>query len=102
MSGWSEGGIFIRRAPLSSLMLLLTNSTGRPVFDKTGLAGLYDVDVKEAGLAPGPSQLLVNPDPGDGGSIFAAVREQLNLQLVPTRDKVDVLVIRRVERPTPN
>lgn len=100
-TGWMEGGIFIRRAPVSSLVLLLTNSVGRPVFDKTGLAGLYDADVKASGLVPGSSQ-LVNPDLGDGASIFTAVREQLNLKLVPTKDKVEVLVIRRVERPTSN
>jgi uncharacterized protein (TIGR03435 family) len=37
-----------------------------------------------------------------GPSIFTAMREQLGLQLEPSRAPVDVLVIDSVERPTPN
>ena len=35
-------------------------------------------------------------------SIFTAVQEQLGLQLNPTREMVDVLVIDTLEQPTPN
>ncbi|HEV3312805.1 MAG TPA: TIGR03435 family protein [Chloroflexota bacterium] len=107
MAGWGDG-IFVRRASLASLVALLNSSTGRPVIDKTGLTGIYDVDVKHVdvqsrGLVPGS---FFGPNVGEGlgerGSIFTAVREQLNLKLVPANDKVEVLVIGRLERPTPN
>jgi bla regulator protein BlaR1 len=90
------------------LVALLNGSTGRPVIDKTGLTGIYDADVKHVdvqsrGLVPGS---FFGPNVGEGlgerGSIFTAVREQLNLKLVPANDKVEVLVIGRLERPTPN
>jgi uncharacterized protein (TIGR03435 family) len=103
MNGWGDGGIFARRAPLASLVMLLTSATGRPVIDKTRLVGIFDVDVKVPGIVPGfPQRLDGDPDLAEGGSIFTAVREQLNLKLVPAKEKVEVLVIRRLERPTPN
>jgi uncharacterized protein (TIGR03435 family) len=107
MAGWGDG-IFVRRSSLASLVALLNSSTGRPVIDKTGLTGVYDVDVKHVdvqspGLVPG-SFFGPNVDAGleERGSIFTAVREQLNLKLVSATDKVEVLVIGRLERPAPN
>jgi uncharacterized protein (TIGR03435 family) len=101
MYGWDQDGLFVRRSPLSSLIALLTGQTGRPVIDETGLTGNFDIDVKSAGLRPGR---VVSPDidGGDGGTLFTAVREQLGLRLVPTKHKLEVLIIERLDRPTPN
>jgi uncharacterized protein (TIGR03435 family) len=65
---------------------------GRPVFDRTGLTGAYDID------------LQWTPDGGDGDapSIFTALQEQLGLKLTPEKDQVEVLVIDKVERPALN
>jgi uncharacterized protein (TIGR03435 family) len=65
---------------------------GRPVFDRTGPTGAYDID------------LQWTPDGGDGDppSIFTALQEQLGLKLVPEKDRVEVLVIDKVERPALN
>jgi uncharacterized protein (TIGR03435 family) len=73
----------------------------RPVIDRTGLTGNYDIDLRyrpDLGSRPdGPPP--APPDP-DAPSIFTAVEEQLGLKLVADRAPVDVLVIDRLERPT--
>jgi uncharacterized protein (TIGR03435 family) len=57
----------------------------RRVFDRTGLEGRYDFDLQWSDIP-----------------IFTAVREQLGLKLEPARGPVDVVVVDRVERPTPD
>jgi uncharacterized protein (TIGR03435 family) len=75
----------------------------RPVIDRTGLSGNFDIDLRyrpDLGTRPdGPPQAPADPD---APSIFTAVDEQLGLKLVSDRDPVDVLVIDRLERPTPD
>ena len=88
---------------------------GRPVVDKTGLTGTYDValDFSPEGLGPGPKGAA----PGEGGgsaeaprdsndsgpSIFAALQERLGLKLESRKGPVDVWVVDRVEKaPTKN
>jgi uncharacterized protein (TIGR03435 family) len=74
-------------------------STGRPVVDKTGLTGTYDIDLKWT-----PDQVPASadgaPPPGDGVSLFTAVQEQLGLKLDAQLGPVDVLVIDSVQLPT--
>jgi uncharacterized protein (TIGR03435 family) len=79
------------------------NELRRPVIDRTGLTGTFDIDLKyrlDLGTRPdGPPP--APPDP-DAPSIFTAVEEQLGLKLVSDHAAVDVLVIDRVERPAPD
>lgn len=82
---------------MQQLAVTLQSMLGRPVFDRTGLTGSYDIDlqwtpVESSGGAP----------PNDAPSIFTALQEQLGLKVSPDRDKVEVLVIDKVERPTVN
>lgn len=65
----------------------------RIVIDKTGLAGAFDID-----LTWSRDQTTDTTQP----SIFTAVQEQLGLKLDASRGPVDVLVIDRVEPPTPD
>jgi uncharacterized protein (TIGR03435 family) len=85
---------------------------GRPVLDKTGFTGEFDLNLSftadEATMGlpgsggpgdPGGSRL---PTDSNRPDIFAALQEQLGLRLVPAKGPVDVLVIDHVERPTAN
>jgi len=74
----------------------------RPVIDKTGITGTYDIDLQFApdSSTPGYQKDAVQ-DPS-GQSIFTAVREQLGLKLEAAKGPVEYLVIDRVERPTEN
>ena len=82
-----------------TMSLLATNFPGsidRIVLDRTGLSGVFDLDL-EWTSEPSPSSGAALPS--DGVSIFTAVQEQLGLKLEPTEGQVDVLVIDHVEKP---
>ena len=77
----------------------------RFVLDRTGIAGVYDFEVQftpEQATLPPPDAAPLLPLKSDGGSLFNALREQLGVRLTATRASIEVLVIDRVNRPTPD
>jgi len=69
---------------------------GRPILDKTGLAGVYDIDLSYT-LRPRAS----DPDPNEI-SIFTALQEQLGLKLEQRKEPIQMFVVDRAERPGEN
>jgi uncharacterized protein (TIGR03435 family) len=67
------------------------SSFDRPVLDRTGLNGLFDITLSSAASA-----MRSDPD-----AIFAAV-EGAGFRLHPAKEPLDILVIDHVERPSPN
>jgi uncharacterized protein (TIGR03435 family) len=88
----------------TSLASTLGQFVSRTVVDRTQLAGLFDFELKwtpdTIPQVPADAPPL-NIDP-NGPSIFTALQEQLGLKLDSARGPVDVVVIDRVERPTPD
>jgi len=87
---------------MSLLAQVLQMPVGRSVLDRTGLQGTYDLELQYT-----PDRLQVRGPEGpatdaSGVSVFTALREQLGLKLESTKAPVDVLVIDRAERPTPD
>ncbi len=86
---------------MEELALRLTSGeAGRPVVDRTGLAGLFDLDLYwsvDRTFATGAV-----PPEVDGPSLFTAMQEQLNLKLDPRTEPQDVFVVERIARPTEN
>ena len=88
---------------------ILPSVADRPVVDKTGLTGYYDVALPSSALRrppppppPGETQPLDAPSPPlEDESIFLAL-EALGLQLEPAKGQVETLVIDHVERPSEN
>ena len=78
----------------------------RPVVDKTGLKGQFDFSLQYSGNGgPGTKAWTAEEKTSDSQSpdIFAALREQLGLELTLAKEPVDVLVIDSIEKtPTPN
>jgi uncharacterized protein (TIGR03435 family) len=86
----------------------------RPVIDKTGITGRFDIRVKfsregtsldASPIAPEPAGTIRTPpasDPTGPPSIFIALQEQLGLRLESGRGPVETLVIDHIERPTEN
>jgi uncharacterized protein (TIGR03435 family) len=86
-------------APISALTVVLSNFAGRPVEDKTGLTGRYDMSFRRP-RPGGPStepDSTSNPPP----TIFA-VAEGFGLKLEPAKSSVETLVIDHIERPSNN
>lgn len=81
-------------SPLTNLIFLLGNETGRPVVDKTNLTGKYDFTLDYA-----PATRALADETGKP-SIFTALEEQLGLKLVASKEPADVLVIDSIELPT--
>lgn len=96
--GGKNGHIDIYGATIGTLALLLYPPAGRPVVDKTGLTGLYDMHL-DMGQA-GPPAADGSGEPGV--SVFSELQEQLGLKLEPAKDQVEYLVIDRIEAPSPN
>ena len=86
----ASGGI-----TMQELAAAITRLAGRQIVVAPGLEGFYEFTL-EWSRTPGP------PEAPDGVSIFTALREQVGLQLTPSRSGVEILVIDQIERPTPN
>jgi uncharacterized protein (TIGR03435 family) len=76
----------------------------RPVVDKTGLTGRYDVavdftpDNSQFNGHPPPPRTTQNPSPG----LFDAMQQQLGLKLNAEKAMVDVVVVDSVTKPSEN
>jgi uncharacterized protein (TIGR03435 family) len=71
----------------------------RPVVDRTGLTGFYNIQLELPPLQPATTDAGA-PDPGV--SVFTVLQEQLGLRVEEGRGPVEVLVVDRLERPTEN
>jgi len=73
--------------PISILVKNVQGYFGKPIFDRTGLAGNYDVT------------LNVTQGAGDseGDAIARALAEQLGLELAPSREAVEMLVVEKAK-----
>ena len=105
--------------PFAFIVGMLQPQLGRRVVDKTGLDGLYDVELtfSPEGLESPFGRGFPAPPPGAAGapgstsaapaasdpapSLFTAIQE-LGLKLESTKGPVEVLVIDSVEKPTEN
>ena len=88
-----------RNGSFPKLTVTLQSMVGRPVLDRTGLTGTFDIDLRWDGAETGAKPESVA---ADATSIFTAVQEQLGLKLEPGRSAFDVVVIESVQRPTPD
>lgn len=96
MNNSAEDGRMVLQATAISMPALagfLAKQLGRPVTDKTGFAGGYDVR-----LAWSPEQAL---DSG-GESVFSALQEQLGLKLEAAKGTIEIVVVDSISRPSAN
>ncbi len=93
----------VKDLSMQQLCETLSNLTGRPVLDRTGLNGKFDFameyesepDAPRISDLPEGSQLT-------GPAFFTALQQQVGLKLESTKGPVDVLVIDHAEQPSEN
>ena len=88
----------LREMTIARFTERLVGFVGRPVLDRTGLTGTFDIDVTYTPDNP----VVDTSNAPNAPSLITALREQLGLRLESMRAPVEVLVIDRVEQPTEN
>jgi uncharacterized protein (TIGR03435 family) len=92
-------------ADMSKLVGVLSQLTGRKVVDRTGLRGQYDFTLSYApdhgGAGREGSNISTAAD-GFPDSVFAALREQLGLNLEAQKGQVEFIVVDHLDRLIPN
>ena len=79
---------------------LIGSEVDRPVIDRTGLTGRYDIhlefvhDMTRFGLPAAPDD--------SGPLIYSALESQLGLKLTPTKAPMDVIIVDQAEKPSEN
>jgi uncharacterized protein (TIGR03435 family) len=98
-AGWIRG----HRARVSQLADRLTTLLGRTVVDKTGLSGIYDINLTwtpEPGL-DGSAPTPANTD-SSAPALATALQQQLGVKLVSGKGPVEAIVIDSAAKATPN
>ncbi len=94
----SAGNWIMPSMPISFLAIQLSGMINGIVCDQTGLLDKYDANLtfSSAELTPGAPASNASDF---GPDLLTALKEQLGLQLVPTKQLIPVIVIKNVSRP---
>ena len=89
-------------ATMVTLVQFLSNFAGRPVQDRTGLAGRYDFTLDGSAFAPPPPPVPQGAPVVDTQTSLFTVIGQLGLRLEPANGPIETLVIDHLVRPSEN
>jgi uncharacterized protein (TIGR03435 family) len=96
------GAMAIRGSAAIPVMIPLISrgrEIDRPIVDRTGLTGTFDIELSWTPLRPGARGAGLTPATSDGTIIFTALQEQLGLKLESQRGTVEAVVVDSVQRP---
>jgi uncharacterized protein (TIGR03435 family) len=97
-----DGAGRILKARSMTVAAIVRALAGKPIMDKTGLTGLYDVSLSWTPDALDPVGLGDGSGDRSGPSWVTALREQLGIRVESQKVPVEVLVIDNAEKPTLN
>ena len=97
-------GTGIYNMPVGALLGPIGRGAGRPVVDRTGLTGRFDINISwmPEGMTPAQLEEVPREIRPQEMSVFEAVEQQAGLKLEPARAPMPVLVIDSVDRPSEN
>ena len=84
-------------ATISAFCAYMSSHSDRPIHDKTGLTGKYDITFRSE--PPPPPQAGASMDASPD---LSTGMDQLGLKLESAKDPVEILVIDHIERPSEN
>lgn len=99
---WSIGNgvLTAKRMSMDALAINLAYQVEKVIIDKTGLTGVYDLELK---WTPENRVTADNGSAADAPpAIFTALREQLGLRLSPAKAPVPTVVVERILQPEEN
>ena len=86
---------------MGQLVSALSQSTDRLVIDRTGLTGLFNIELQWSATPLSPtSDRPATPD--DLPILITAVQEQLGLRFEATNAAIEVVVVDRADQPSAN
>lgn len=91
---------YLSGVPLTELITTIESTVNRSVIDKTGLTGLFDIELKHTDDSQPPA--FRGKEPAEGPTLFTALTEQLGLKLESSRHSIEVLVIDSARTPDPD
>jgi uncharacterized protein (TIGR03435 family) len=95
------GRLLARGITMADLASLINPWVDRPVIDRTGLKGLFDIDLEGVEVKP-PGQFGPSYRPSDTKeSIFNTIQAQLGMRLERLTAPIEVLIVEHIERPSP-
>ena len=97
----SQGGPHLYNFTISMLASALGENGDRPIHDKTGLTGRYDIALPTPERAPRAEGANGAQQDDPTPMIFDMVKP-LGLELKPAKEQVEFLVIDHIEKPTEN
>jgi uncharacterized protein (TIGR03435 family) len=103
--GGALGHLTADSIDMSQLANALTSSTDRVVLNRTNLNGRFNVELHWTPDLDGPPPATPHANPAAADApppLVTAIQEQLGLKLEPATASIEVLVIDRADRPTPN
>ena len=80
-----NGKFSLKRVPIEALASQLESVLKIPVIDQTGLTGNYDIELKWNNANT----------PTERAALTQVVAEQLGLKLVPSRERIEMLIVDR-------
>ncbi len=93
-NGNDKGNVLACHSAISNLLPVLSGRMRSPVIDKTGLNGVYEINMQWDRDAP---------DDPPGTSLLEALPKQLGLRLESQKGPVEILIVDSANRvPTPN
>lgn len=99
-------GIHVKGSSIADLVSSLDLFTDRPLLNKTGLTGLYDIDtggwapMREMAQSANPNEAAALADPNR--PTLSMILDKLGLRISPSQAAVESFEIEHIERPTPN
>jgi uncharacterized protein (TIGR03435 family) len=110
LNGGMGRGLHGKAVTVADIMHHAENWSDRPILDRTGLTGLYEVDTEgwvpmqarppASDGAPPNAEAVAMADPARP-TLFL-IMDRLGLKMEPVKAPVDIYVIERIEHPTAN